>query len=187
MYSSHASSSHSFLIHPPWETLIKSLSDFILEFLYNARNYSTRIASYLRRIMTKQCTKILMKSDSAIESAFPLDQSMLLQLGFPGANGSRPLTKDSHILFRIKRIGVSLDFKRNPALLHCHLCKHTQLSSWSYRSRSRMLQTASSSPHPYGYSLLPEPFCSPPVPIVLKFRHIVNIFYYTHRIKKEAP
>ena len=48
------------------ETLIKSLSDFILEFLYNTRNYSTRIASYLRRIMTKQCIKILMKSDSAI-------------------------------------------------------------------------------------------------------------------------
>ena len=50
---------------------------------------------------------------------------MLLQLGFSGANGRRPLTKDSHILFRIKRIGVSLDFKRNPALLHSHLCKHT--------------------------------------------------------------
>ena len=33
--------------------------------------------------MTKQCIKILIKSDSAIESAFPLDQSMLLQLGFP--------------------------------------------------------------------------------------------------------
>ena len=47
------------------EALIKSLSDFILGFLCNARNNPTRIASYLRRIMTKQCTKILMKSDSA--------------------------------------------------------------------------------------------------------------------------
>ena len=47
------------------EALIKSLSDFILGFLCNARNNSTRIASYLRRVMTKQCIKILMKSDSA--------------------------------------------------------------------------------------------------------------------------
>ena len=47
------------------EALIKSLSDFILGFLCNARNSSTRIASYLRRAMTKQCIKILMKSDSA--------------------------------------------------------------------------------------------------------------------------
>ena len=47
------------------EALIKSLSDFILGFLCNARNNPTRIASYLRRIMTKQCIKILMKSDSA--------------------------------------------------------------------------------------------------------------------------
>ena len=34
------------------EALIKSLSDFILVFLFNARNKSTRIASYLRRLMT---------------------------------------------------------------------------------------------------------------------------------------
>ena len=47
------------------EALIKSLSDFILGFLCNARNNPTQIASYLRRIMTKQCIKILMKSDSA--------------------------------------------------------------------------------------------------------------------------
>ena len=47
------------------EALIKSLSDFILGFLCNARNNSTRIASYLRRVMTKQCIKILIKSDSA--------------------------------------------------------------------------------------------------------------------------
>jgi hypothetical protein len=47
------------------EALIKSLSDFILGFLCNARNSSMRIASYLRRAMTKQCIKILMKSDSA--------------------------------------------------------------------------------------------------------------------------
>ena len=33
------------------EALIKSLSNFILEFLFNARNKSTRIASYLRRLM----------------------------------------------------------------------------------------------------------------------------------------
>ena len=33
------------------EALIKSLSDFILEFLFNARNKSTRIASYLRILM----------------------------------------------------------------------------------------------------------------------------------------
>jgi len=35
------------------EALIKSLSDFILVFLFNTRNKSTRIASYLRRLMTK--------------------------------------------------------------------------------------------------------------------------------------
>ena len=53
------------------ETLIKSLSDFILGFLYRARNHLTRIASYVRKMMTKLCIKIHMKSDSAIESAFP--------------------------------------------------------------------------------------------------------------------
>ena len=53
------------------ETLIKSLSDFILGFLYRARNHLTRIASYLRKMMTKLCIKIHMKSDSAIELAFP--------------------------------------------------------------------------------------------------------------------
>ena len=52
------------------ETLIKSLSDFSLEFLYIARNNLTRIASYLRKVMTKPCIKILVKTDSAIESAF---------------------------------------------------------------------------------------------------------------------
>ena len=46
------------------EALIKSLSDFILEFLCNARNGATRIASYLRSPMTKQCIKILIKADS---------------------------------------------------------------------------------------------------------------------------
>ena len=51
-------------------TLIKSLSDFSLEFLYIARNNLTRIASYLRKVMTKPCIKILVKTDSAIESAF---------------------------------------------------------------------------------------------------------------------
>ena len=48
------------------ETLIKSLSDFTLEFLYMTRNSLTRIASYLRKAMTKSCIKILVESDSAI-------------------------------------------------------------------------------------------------------------------------
>ena len=47
------------------EALIKSLSAFILGFLCNARNGTTRIASYLRSPMTKQCIKILIKADSA--------------------------------------------------------------------------------------------------------------------------
>ena len=47
------------------EALIKSLSDLILEFLCNARNGTTRIASYLRSPMPKQCIKILIKADSA--------------------------------------------------------------------------------------------------------------------------
>ena len=53
------------------ETLIQSLSDFTLEFLGIARNNLTRIASYLRKVMTKLCIKILVEADSAIESAFP--------------------------------------------------------------------------------------------------------------------
>ena len=53
------------------ETLIKSLSDFTLEILYMTRNNLTRIASYLRKAMTKSCIKFLVESDSAIESAFP--------------------------------------------------------------------------------------------------------------------
>ena len=53
------------------ETLIKSLSDFTLEFLCTARNHLTRIASYVRKVMPKLCIKILVKSVSAIESAFP--------------------------------------------------------------------------------------------------------------------
>ena len=48
------------------ETLIKSLSDFTLEILYMARNNLTRIASYLRKVMTKPCIKFLVESDSAI-------------------------------------------------------------------------------------------------------------------------
>ena len=56
---------------PSRETLIHSLSDFTLEFLCIARNNLTRIASYLRKAMTKLCIKILVKADSAIESAFP--------------------------------------------------------------------------------------------------------------------
>ncbi len=46
------------------EALIKSLSAFILGFLCTARNGTTRIASYLRSPMTKQCIKILIKADS---------------------------------------------------------------------------------------------------------------------------
>ena len=46
------------------EALIKSLFAFILEFLCNARNGLTRIASYLRKSMTKQCIKILIKGNS---------------------------------------------------------------------------------------------------------------------------
>ena len=53
------------------EILIQSLSDFTLEFLGIARNNLTRIASYLRKAMTKLCIKILVESDSAIESALP--------------------------------------------------------------------------------------------------------------------
>ena len=53
------------------ETLIKSLSDFTLEILYKTRNNLTRIASYLRKAMTKSCIKFLVESDSAISSAFP--------------------------------------------------------------------------------------------------------------------
>ena len=48
------------------ETLIQSLSDFTLEVLCIARNNLTRIASYLRKAMTKLCIKILVESDSAI-------------------------------------------------------------------------------------------------------------------------
>ena len=47
------------------EALIKSLSDFILAFLFSARNKSTRIASYLGRLMTQHWIKIHMKFDSA--------------------------------------------------------------------------------------------------------------------------
>ena len=57
--------SHSRLLIPR-ETPIKSLSDFTLEFLCIARNNLTRIANYLRKVMTKLCIKNLVKSDSAI-------------------------------------------------------------------------------------------------------------------------
>ena len=48
------------------ETLIKSLFDLTLAFSCKARNNPTRIASYLRRVMTKRCMKMHVKSDSAI-------------------------------------------------------------------------------------------------------------------------
>ena len=41
----------------PKEALIKLLSDFTLEFLCIARNNLTRIASYLRKVMTKAMYK----------------------------------------------------------------------------------------------------------------------------------
>ena len=50
------------------KTLIQSLSDFILTLSGNSWNDLARIASYLRRVMTKHCVKIHAKSDSAIES-----------------------------------------------------------------------------------------------------------------------
>ena len=53
------------------EILIQSLSDFTLEVLCIARNNLTRIASYVRKAMTKLCIKLLVGSDSVIESAFP--------------------------------------------------------------------------------------------------------------------
>ena len=48
------------------EALIKSLSDFILGYLCIQRNNQTRMAGYLRKVMTKLCIKILVESDSAI-------------------------------------------------------------------------------------------------------------------------
>lgn len=53
------------------KTLMKSLLDFIFGFLYRAMRHSMRIASYLRRTSTTPCIKIHMKSDPAMESAFP--------------------------------------------------------------------------------------------------------------------
>ena len=52
------------------EALIQSLSDFTLTLSGNSWNDLARIASYLRRVMTKHCVKIHAKSDSAIESVF---------------------------------------------------------------------------------------------------------------------
>ena len=60
------------------EALIKSLSAFILGFLCNARNGTTRIASYLRSPMTKQCIRILIKADSANESVLPQYHTQIL-------------------------------------------------------------------------------------------------------------
>ena len=48
------------------ETLINSLSEIILEFLFKARKENPRIASYERIFLTKLCMKIHMISDSAI-------------------------------------------------------------------------------------------------------------------------
>lgn len=48
---------------------IKVLLDFILGG-YGERDHLTRMASDLRKMMTKLCLKVHMKSDSAIELAF---------------------------------------------------------------------------------------------------------------------
>ena len=53
------------------ETLMKSLLDFIFGFLYRTRRHSMRIASYLRRTSTTLCIKTHIKSDPAMEQAFP--------------------------------------------------------------------------------------------------------------------
>lgn len=58
-----------------WEALIHLLFAFILELLCNARNKATRIASYLRGLMTKQCIKIFIKANSVIESVLPLKKT----------------------------------------------------------------------------------------------------------------
>lgn len=49
---------------------IKVLLDFILGVLWR-EDHLTRMASYLRKMMTKLCLKVHMKSDSVIELAFP--------------------------------------------------------------------------------------------------------------------
>ena len=81
-------------LHPPGvfcqlkksrETLIQSLFDLTLAFSCKARNNPTRIASYLRRVMTKRCMKMHVKSDSAIESAFPKNRQCTCRLFEEGA------------------------------------------------------------------------------------------------------
>ena len=68
---SHSEGQRRISVQAVREALIKSLLDFILVFLFNARNQLTRIASYLRRLMTQHWIKIHMKSDSANESVLP--------------------------------------------------------------------------------------------------------------------
>ena len=55
----------------PKEALIKSLSDFTLGFLCIARNNLTRIASYLRKAMTKSCIKFLWNLTLRFNQRFP--------------------------------------------------------------------------------------------------------------------
>ena len=62
------------------EALIHSLSAFILEFLGNARNGMTQIASYLRSPMTRQCIKIFMKADSMSGSVLPKGGEIMKRL-----------------------------------------------------------------------------------------------------------
>ena len=63
---SHSEGQRRISVQAVREALIKSLLD-----LFNARNQLTRIASYLRRLMTQHWIKIHMKSDSANESVLP--------------------------------------------------------------------------------------------------------------------
>lgn len=53
--------------------LIKVLLDFILGVLWRegSSDANGELFSYLRKMMTKLCLKVHMKSDSAIELAFP--------------------------------------------------------------------------------------------------------------------
>ena len=52
-----------FMSNPDWYYYLDE-DDDEFEFLCNARNEATRIASYLRSLMTKQCMKILIKANS---------------------------------------------------------------------------------------------------------------------------
>ena len=121
------------------ETLIQSLSDFILGFLYRARNHLTRIASYLRKMMTKPCIKIHVKSDSAIESAFPY---ILSYLAFPVVG---PMPRG--LQCGIKRTAFYCFFRAAPRLLKL-------LRPQSLENRSSPSAVSTKFPFPSFLSLL---------------------------------